>query len=32
MSGEKGIQEALNEAAAKTRDVMSRAGYYTWTK
>ena len=32
MSGEKGIQEAMDEAADRTRDVMNRAGYYTWTR
>jgi multiple sugar transport system substrate-binding protein len=32
MSGEKSINDALNEAADKTRDVMQRAGYYGWTK
>jgi len=32
MSGEKGIQEALDEASAKTRDVMNRSGYYTWAR
>jgi multiple sugar transport system substrate-binding protein len=32
MSGEKGIQEAMNEAAEKTRDVMNRSGYYTWPR
>jgi multiple sugar transport system substrate-binding protein len=32
MSGEKGIQDAMNEAADKTRDVMNRSGYYTWTR
>ncbi len=29
MSGEKGVQEALDEAAVKLREIMDREGYYT---
>ena len=32
MSGEVGIQDALDDAASKTRDVMNRSGYYTWAR